>query len=212
MSFNPAQQKQLETWAEQRDKIIQEIGSLSTERDSLLKENKEHGLAYSDLQKSIAEAKGRLLEINAVEERFKTSLSLEVTELIARKGRLESEIETKNIELKGIEDKKKTLLSTIDTIISLHDKAFDRIGVMDEMVSSVKLISQDNIFEMKQFLQAVKTSCEEIVAVNRENVATAKIVLDKFSKFIFEIQKPIPLRNLGRGNERKIEPVNIKSD
>lgn len=187
--MNPGQQTQLESWVDKRDKILREIGIYQTERDSLFNYNKEAGLSLASLHKSISESKGRIAEILETEERLKNSTTNEISALIAQKSRLESEIETKKVEVKSLEEKKLLLIETINSSIAIHEKTIDRVSGIDEKVESLSKVTGNSKFVIEELIESVKKGCQELNDLNEKNVKATNLVLDKLPAMLIELQK-----------------------
>lgn len=194
MNHTPAQLNAIRTWTEERDALRNEIGTLSTERDSLAQSNRESAEALTDLNLRIAEARGRIAELDAIEERHRVSVATDVAELEARKSRLEGECAAKEAELRTLDIRKGEKVATIETLVVVHDKMSDQAKIVDEVVGQVIEVSKNAVSDMKTDMAEVKTVVLEVIAKGNENVKQANIVLEKMPKFIFDMQKPIPIR------------------
>lgn len=192
--ITPTQQKSLETWAAQRDALLREIGQYQVECEALRKEKIESGLALNDLHVQIAETRGRLAEIDAMEEVRRNSLSIDVAELEARKSRLESECKAKEDELKIFDERKREKIASIDLLILTHAKMADQAKVVDEVVGQVIATSQKHTGEIAETMANIRTLALEVIEKGNENVKQTGIVLEKLPQYIFELQKPIPIR------------------
>ena len=194
MAFTPAQVKALETWAEQRDTLLREIGQYSTELDVLKADTKTQGLNLADLHRSISEARGRLAELTALEDRTRTSVSNDVAELIARKSRLEAECAEKENNLKKMDAIQTDKAAAIETLILAHDKMSDQAKIDDQVVGHVKANTEHALSEMGTKMAEIRTVALEVIERGNANVAQTNIVLEKLPKYIFELQRPIPIR------------------
>lgn len=190
------QQQMLKSWAERRDEILRDISVAEARKEALDKSNIDGGLAFAALENQISEAKGRLMEITIAEDRHKNSVSLEVADLISQKSRLEAEVEGKEIEIEKLDEKREMAIENIRNVISLHEKAFNQVTTMDQIVGHVRTLSDENISQMKALFDALKKSCEEIINTNGSNVAEAKIILNTMQRYIVEMAKPMPVRRV----------------
>jgi len=194
-----AQQKEsLKTWSDQRDALLREVSLLQNQKDTLQKESIVLGQSNNELQLSIAENKGRLIEIKEVEDRYRNSLSNDIAKFIAEKSKIEEEIVTKKEQLKLVESKKDEVISSINVLLKTHDQFFDRLSSLETIAEDIQKVSKVNINELKSFANDLKKSFEDVIAVNTSNVAQTKIILDKLPRYIFELQKPIPVRRIDR--------------
>ncbi len=184
----------LQTWAEQRDSITREIGKVSVELEEKQKTNVLEGLALADLHKQIAEARGRLDELNALEERHRNSVATDVAELEARKSRLEAECLAKENELKSHDIRRDEKLAHIDTLSLVHDKMADQSNTVDQIVGKVIEKSTTHLSHMKEKVDELSQVTTSVIEKANANLTQSNIILEKMPKFIFELQKPIPLR------------------
>lgn len=192
----PAQIKVIQTWTEQRDTLLREIGILSTQLESLKKETKEEGLALADLHKSIAEARGRIAELVALEDRYKGSLSTEVAELLTRKSKLESECATKEADLKTATEKYQVTTNAIVDLSKAHDVMKDQAVIVNKVTGELIETSQLHISNLKNSIGEIQTIADQIIEKGNANIAQTNIVLEKLPRYIFELQKPIPVRRV----------------
>lgn len=194
--MTPGQQQKLTSWAEQRDELIRVIADLETRKNLLDTSNKEAAESFTELTNRISHAKGKLEEILALEERVAGSTRQDIVELLTQKSRLESEIETKKAEITGLDKEKALIVEMITTMSSTYKDVFDKVRVLENFVQRVKEISGNNIVDITTVFTELKSSCEEIIKINGDNVSQTKIILEKLPKYIFELQKPIPIRRL----------------
>lgn len=216
MPLNLEQRKRLRSWEYQRDHILKDLeevqNKLQTARaeyDLTKKSNIDAGQAFSALEKQIAETKGRLSELQALEDRTKNSVSNDVVKLIEQKSKLDIEIQNKNSELFDIESKKESLLKDIDGLVLLHDKVFDKTKITEEILGKMVSVSQTNISDINAFVDKLKRVVEKVIEKANKNVAQTDIVLGKLPKYIFEMAKPLPVRRIPKDERRIISGNNI---
>lgn len=193
-NFTPVQQKAIQSWTETRDKLLREIGLYTTERDDRKREANDEALRLSDLHTSIAEARGRIAELNALEERTKTSVSIEVKELEVRKSRLEGECLEKEKELEAAAEEHRLTVSNTYDLMSAHDVMKDQAQIVKSVVSDIIETSKGHLSDSKVLMTDVRTIVTEVIEKGNENVKQTNIVLGELPRFIFEMQKPIPIR------------------
>lgn len=193
-NFTPAQQKVIETWTEKRDSLLSEIGILQTQLDTQRKELTDGGLSLDELHRSIAEAQGRLAEITALEERYKESVSKEVAELETRKSRLEAECTAKEKEKEQSNSEITRINNAITTLSEAHDKMAEQAAIVNRVVGEITETSTAHVSETKTILAEVRTVANEVIEKGNENVKQTNIVLEQLPRFIFEMQRPIPVR------------------
>lgn len=190
----PAQLNAIRTWTEERDSLRQEIGTLSTERDDLRRQADDGLNALNDINNRIAKARGRILELEALEERVRSSVPTDIAELEARKSRLEAECIAKEAEsdLWDVRIAEKMAANKVLTL--MHDKMSDQATIVDQVVGQVIETSKKAVSDMKGDMAEVRTVVLEVIEKGNENVKQTNVVIDGLPKFIFEMQKPIPIR------------------
>ncbi len=192
--FSPAQQKQVQTWTDTRDALLGEIGTLSSERDTLQKEANTQALRLTDIHLSVANAEGRLSVLERLEETKKCSVSIDLAELIARKSRLESEVAEQEAKLKGAKSEYETILVATKALLDSHGIVKDQTDAIKSILSEVKVAALDHLSEAKVIIATMQSASDEVIARSDENLSQTKIILEKLPKYVFELQRPIPIR------------------
>lgn len=192
--ITPAQIKVIETWTEQRDTLLREIGVYQTQYNDLKKSTTDAGSALAELHRQISESRGRLAELEALEERWRTSLSSDIAELEVRKSRLEGEVAVEEDKLKASKEKHVIVISSIDALSSAHDKMSDQAAIVNKVVGEVIETTQTHFSEVRGIFAEVKAISDEVITKGNENIKQTGIILDKLPRYIFELQRPIPVR------------------
>ncbi len=195
-NLTPAQLKVIQTWTEQRDSLLREIGQFSAELEVVTKSTKEKGLALADLNQSIAEVRGRLAEITALETRMSTSLPNEIAVLEMRKSRLQSECALLDETIAAGANKHQATVFAIEVLEKAHDVMKDQSAIVNRVVGEIIQTSEVHTSEMKTIMTEIKAISDQVVDRGNENVAQTNIVLEKLPRYIFELQKPIPVRRM----------------
>lgn len=209
--FTPTQEKVIETWTEKRDNLLREIGILETRKAELSGENTQAGLNLDEFNRSIAEVRGRLAELDALEERKKDSLSIEVAELEARKSRLEGECTEKEKAIEVATREEKRISDSITLLSDAHGKMADQASIVNRVVGEMIQTTQAHVLETKTVMNEIRTVASEIIEKGNENVKQTGVILEKLPRYIFELQKPIPLRRtFAEPKGKQIEPETKK--
>lgn len=201
------QQKQLATWAEQRDAVLLQLREATIERDGTRGEAKEAGQNLAALHRDIQEVKGRIAELTALEERHKTSVSIEVAELEARKSRLEAECVAKNGELIIFDKRGNEKVEAIKNLTIVYERMSDQAQIVDQVVGKVIETSSAAVMDMKATMIEIHTLAGDVIEKGNANVAQTTIVLEKLPKYIFELQRPIPVRRTYAPGHIKHHPI-----
>ncbi len=190
----PAQIKAIQAWTEERDSLLRDIGIYSVELEALKKDTKGEGLALADLHRSISEARGRLAELDALEARYRNSLSTDIATLEVRKSRLEGECVLLEEKLKGGNEKYEIVTAATAVLEAAHDVMKDQSAIVNRVVGEIITTSQTHTSEMGTIMAEIRTIATEVIEKGNTNVAQTNIILEKLPKYIFELQKPIPVR------------------
>jgi chromosome segregation ATPase len=194
MNLTPAQLNAIRTWTEERDTLLRDIGTYSTELSALKESTREEASSLTDLENRIAEVRGRLAELDALEELRRTSVANDVAELEARKSRLEGECAMKESEIVALDARKAEKVSNIETLVLVHDKMSDQAKIVDEVVGQVIATSELAVSGMKTTMAEIEAVVLNVISKSNENIAQTNIVIEGLPKFIFNMQKPIPVR------------------
>ncbi len=192
MTMNPFaldQKKQVETWAEQRDRILREISLHTSELEGLKKSCNQEALALTDLERNVSQKRGEFDAILLAEDRFKTSISSEVVDLTLQKSNLEKDIEIKKLELQGLETQKSEILENIQVLNTINDKVVNRSAEIDEIIGKSIKLSEESTSDLTTLMTLVKKGCGEIVELNDKNVKATNEVLEKLPAMLVELQK-----------------------
>lgn len=195
-NLTPAQMKVIETWTEQRDSLLRDIGIHTTELNEKKKLNIEAGLALADIHTQLSECRGRLAELSALEDRWRSSLSTDISELEVRKSRLEAEIVTKELELKSTNEKYVIITASIDTLSNAHDKMSDQAAIVNKVVGELIETAEKHFSGMRTTFAEVNTIATEVIDKANKNIETSNIVIPKMTQFIIDLQRPIPVRRV----------------
>lgn len=193
-NLTPAQIRSLQGWTEQRDSLLRDIGVYSVQSEELQKGNVEKGLASADLDKQIAEKRGRLAELDALEARMRTSLPIDIAELEVRKSRLEGECAVKETELKSAFEKSVIVVAATADLKSAHDTMKDQAAIVNRVVGEVIETSKSYLGEASDIMANIRTVSAEVIEKGNENIKQTGIVLEQLPRYIFELQRPIPVR------------------
>ncbi len=194
--FTPAQIKSIQTWTEQRDSLIRDIGLHSTELNDIRKSTQEGGLALADLHKSIAEAKGRLAEMNALEERTRGSVATDVAELEVRKSRLEGECLVMEEKIKAGAAGYQIISVATEELKSAHVVMKDQAAIVDRVVGEIIQTSQVHTSDMKTIMTEIKTVADDVIAKGNANIIQTNSLMETVPVFVAKLQKSIAARRI----------------
>ena len=70
----------------------------------------------------------------------------------------------------------------------------DQAAIVDKVVGQVIQVSQDHIVKAHEAMADVAAIHTSVIEKANENLKQTGIVLEKMPKFIFDMQRPIPVR------------------
>ncbi len=193
-NFTPQQQAAIRGWTEQRDALIRDIGTLSVELEEKTKLTTAAAASLTDIQLQIAEVRGRIAELNALEARTQDSVSNEVAVLMERKSRLEGECLLIEEKIKGASDKYAVVTAATTALESAHDTMKDQSTIVNRVVGEIIQTSTLHTSDMKTIMTEIKSVSDQVIEKGNANIAQTGIILEKLPKYIFELQRPIPIR------------------
>ncbi len=209
--ITPQQWSATQTWTEQRDKLLGEIGAYTRERDEKREQGVEAGANLAALHVSIAEARGRLAEIDALEARHRSSVASDVAALEVRKTELECECAALAVDAQDARGRHADTVAETETLRGANATMREQASLVEAIVGQIAETSRTQSADAKLAMAEVRTVAAEVIERGNENVRQTGIVLGKLPRYIFELQKPIPLRRtyaMPRG--ASIPPAEVK--
>ncbi len=201
------QRAALQGWAEQRDVLLGEVRVATIERDAIRAQAKDEGQALAGLHVSIGEARGRLAELDAAEARYRTSVASDIAALEVRKAELECECAALVVDGDDVRSRHVEIAAETEALVAANAAIREQASVVEAVVGQIVETGRALGAEAKLAMAEVRTVAAEVIERGNENLAQTKIVLDKLPRYIFELQKPIPIRRaytMPRG--ARIEP------
>lgn len=192
--LTPEQKKQLKTWAFQRDALLRDIGILQTQKEADIKTNNDLSASHTEIQDKINVALGRLQELNIKEEEFRGKISKETSDLLIEKTKLQTEIPALQKEVGSLHSEKDLLVSTIKTLIEIHEKVFEKTGTLESILSNVKDTSDKNIVAIHELFTDLTAGLTALVEKTNQSNSGADVILEKLPRWIFELQRPVSLK------------------
>ncbi len=190
-SLTPPQLQQLQSWAEKRDAILGEIRNFSIELEGLQKSTKDQGQNLAALHVSIGEARGRLAELDALEQRMRTSLPHDIAELEVRKSRLQGECSLLDAKLDAGADKYAVITLAVTDLELAHGVMKDQAAIVNRVVGEIIQTSQVHTSEMKTIMAEVRTVAAEVIEKGNANIAQANSLSKTVPLFVAKLQQSI---------------------
>jgi len=129
-----------------------------------------------------------------MEDRRKSSVSIEVAEMEARKSRLEAECLAAESRVKASEVEETRIVTSIGVLCDAHDKMADQAAIVNKVVGEMIETTQAHVSETKTIMSDIRAISAEVIEKGNENVKQTGIILEKLPRYIFELQRPIPVR------------------
>jgi len=183
-------------WAQERDTLLGEISVLASQKEALGVELTTAGLNLDELNKTIAFSQGFLKQSAALEERLRGSLSVDIAELQVRKSRLEGECWAKEIESDRLTIKNDEKILSIVNLSTAHDIMKDQAKIVNDVVGQIIETSLAHLSNVKVIVDHIETVSAQVIEKGNENITQTNIVLQQLPRYIFELQKPIPIRRV----------------
>ena len=155
-SFTPEQDKQLKTWASERDTILSEIAVARDQNLILSLKNKNLSISITDIEDRIQQSVGRMKELDDREKLYEDIISEHLSILGSRKVKIESELSFLNKDLTSLKETKEALLKDIEVLQKIHDKVFARASVLDQVVDHVTRVNSKNIDDVNILIANLK--------------------------------------------------------
>jgi len=191
-----AQAETVRTWAQERDTLLGEISVLSSQKEALEIELVTAGLNLDELNKTIAFSQGVLKQVYALEERFRSSLDVDIVELQVQKSRLEGECVAKELESSRLTAKNDEKILSIVNLSTAHNIMEDQAKIVNDVAGQIIEASKTHLSDVKVIADEIKAVTSEVIKKANENVEQTNIVLEKLPRYVFELQKPIPIRRV----------------
>ncbi len=201
MNLTPDQQKNIKTWVEQRDEILREISIATTENDTLKKKNGELAESNTELQTKINENKVRLEILNTKEKEREVLISENIARLMEKQSEFQTLVSGLEVNVNALVNRKSDLISMIQVLEEMHEKIFEKVGVLGQVVDHVKRVGSENTDKANYLISNVRNELEGLL----NNVRDLNISLnDKTTKLNESVDRTIKLHT-------KISTENIKS-
>lgn len=189
--FTPAQKKQLDNWAIERDLVLAEISINRIENERLEKINKDLAASNTEIADKIQQSLGRLEEMTIREKELDTLVSIESAELSTQKSELQASITGLMKEIGLLKENKSLLVESIEVLTQIHDRVFNRVSGLEKTLGEITQVSSTNTKEIESILIAARTELQRITDISAINVEKTNAVIHELPRIIFELQRDI---------------------
>jgi len=187
--ITPEQNNQLQAWAVQRDKILQEISSLQNEKYNLSKENSQLADSNTDIQNRMIMVSGRIEELNKKEEELPQLLRKDIASLNVTKSTLQTEVESLSKIIDTLTLQKESLKNDISFLMATFDLAHERVGLLDKVIGHVTTVSSENKKNITDLVKSVMESMQVLVEKNNEAITKTNDTINEIPKVFLEVRK-----------------------
>lgn len=195
-NYTPQQVQSIQGWTEERDGLLRDIGNYSTQLQETIKSTKQAAINKADIDIQVAEARGRLSEIETHETYRRTSLPNDIAELEIRKSRLEEECLALSNKKAEKEREYETVCNATKDIIAAHDTMKDQSGIVDRVVGEIIQTSEKHTSEMKTIMSEIQTISNSIMDRGNEVLSKTQTLLDSIPKLIVSLQRSLRVRRI----------------
>jgi predicted nucleic acid-binding Zn-ribbon protein len=196
MNYTPQQTKSIQGWTEERDGLLKDIGIYSTELQEIKKSTKQAALDKADIELQIAEARGRLSEIQRYEDSRRLSLPNDIVDLELRKSRLEDEC----LALETLQTQKEAEYSMVstatDTLVAANQTMKDQADIVDRVVGEIIQTSGKHTSDMKTMMSDIRAVSEAIIGSSTEVLLKTNSLLESIPKLIVSLQRSLRVRRI----------------
>ncbi len=187
--LSPEQNKQLDSWASQRDSILLEIAAKKSESERLDVINKNLSDSNTEIENRIIKSEGRIQELVKKEEEFASRVSIPISKLISEKSQLQSENSVLLRERDSLMSQKENLAKDIVLAMQTYDLIHDKSILLEKMVEGVTRISSENLNVLDSFVGKLQVKISEILDVSTKNLDAHTVILNKIPELFVELRK-----------------------
>jgi len=198
------QKKQLDSWASQRDAILVDISNKRTEKEALIKTNKDLASSNTEIANKIEQSIGRLLELEKKEEERAKLTTSEIALLISQKSKLEGDVSLLNHNVAILLDSKEALFDDIERIRKIHEAVFSRTSEIERIVGETITINSTNAREIVSILAQAGAELKKVIDIGSENVVLTQRLVAEIPKVVVDLHRDvIERKKIGRANLTK---------
>lgn len=187
----PEQKKQLNSWVNQRDSILIDIGKNKTEYEKLIEINKNLAISNTDISNRIQQSIGRLDEILIKEKERTQLISSEILPLEIEKSKLQTEISSLKSEIKILVEKKNDFIKDIEFISKAHENIFSRTSEIERIISETVKINSSNATEVNDILVKASDEFKKIIDIGEKNVSITNKIISEIPKIVVDLHRDI---------------------
>ncbi len=185
------QKDQLGTWSSQRDVLLSEISTLRNEKEIIQKSVLEVSSSYTDISNNIKISEGKLIEIDKKEGEALLKVSKDLSAVEKQKSIAENQIAPLEKTIQLLTEKKDLLTETVATLTKVSEGILTKTSKLDEDISKIVTSSTENSNEIVALMMTLKTSANQMIKINQDNVKETTSVIGELPRLFFELQREI---------------------
>ncbi len=189
--FTPEQNKQLASWAGERDAILKVIGEKKTETETLTKTNNALADSNTEIANRIQQSIGRLEELDRQEINRATFVLKDVAALEDKKSILQTEVSDLLADIESLKKNKEEINKDIESITKTYESVFARAGEIERIVGNTATMSSTNAREISNILVEAKNTLKEVIEIGIKNVEMTNRTINQIPKIIVDIHRDV---------------------
>ncbi len=189
--LTPEQKKQIDSWTDQRDRILKDISDKKDGSERLTKTNNYLSESNTEIANKIQQSIGRLNELDRQEVNRATFVLKDVVVLDEKKSILQTEVCSLESDIIELTEKKDNLIKDISSITKTYETVFSRSGEIERIVSETAKINSSNARDIINMFNEASIEFKNIIDIGRENVAVTNRVIAEVPKMIVDIHRDI---------------------
>lgn len=150
------QETTLRSFAEERDKLMNELAPLRNEKEKLLKDLQEISSSISEANNSLQFKHGQINIMETLEEERSLLISQQLVLKIVEKNDLENKLTELQKEVSELDSKKKDIESSLSNLVPVYERVTWQINQLTETVHKVVTVNSDNMKELNILISELK--------------------------------------------------------
>lgn len=199
--ITPKQKDQLKSWSIERDSLLNEISILRDEKSKLINENNEISESSSEIIKNLNIVLGRIEELEKKEKESSERITIENSNNLIKKTKLETEITALESDIKELKEKKDTLVGFISVLEKQKSDKEAGIKLIEDIVNNVVTISNKNMAILDQHSSVLVEKMKEVISLSTQNIEKHNVILTKIPELFVELRR----KSLERDEIKKIK-------
>ncbi len=185
------QNRQLASWASQRDAILRDIGDRKTENEGLTKANRDLADSNTEISNRIQQSIGRLEELDRREASRAALTTVENENLTREKSILQTEVSSLRSMISTLAGEYVDIREKTESITKVYETVFSKAGDIERIIEGTVRMSSSNASEVKAVLEAAAAQMTKIVEIGRKAVDESNQTIGKIPQMMVDIHKDV---------------------